>query len=243
MIALLRTSPPTKENRRHGLTQFLIDLQIAGHHDPPDRQPDRTARFQRDLLRRRVRARSAPDRRSRYGLETGDRRTGLSSAAAPTAGSKPSRCCRSWCARAGPEPGERLAEGIGREVAHLATLAPHVGQRRRHAARRQDPGGRGRGRQGSRHQLGAGAAEQGAPAGAADRRLDPRQQRRPLRGSAAPHHPDRAASDDPGRHPRSPARHHRPRPRSPRKRSTGCVRTALPLARTRARRPRSPFRS
>ena len=29
MIALLRTSPPTKENRRHGLTQFLVDMQDA----------------------------------------------------------------------------------------------------------------------------------------------------------------------------------------------------------------------
>ena len=26
MIGLFRTSPPTKENRRHGLTQFLVDL-------------------------------------------------------------------------------------------------------------------------------------------------------------------------------------------------------------------------
>src|SRR5258708_22507735 len=30
MIALLRTSPPTKENRRHGLTQFLIDAKSPG---------------------------------------------------------------------------------------------------------------------------------------------------------------------------------------------------------------------
>lgn len=30
MIALLRTSPPTKENRRHGLTQFLIDMDSPG---------------------------------------------------------------------------------------------------------------------------------------------------------------------------------------------------------------------
>src|ERR1700680_5138751 len=30
MIALLRTSPPTKENRRHGLTQFLIALKTPG---------------------------------------------------------------------------------------------------------------------------------------------------------------------------------------------------------------------
>src|SRR5260370_30311553 len=30
MIALLRTSPSTKENRRHGLTQFLIECKIPG---------------------------------------------------------------------------------------------------------------------------------------------------------------------------------------------------------------------
>ena len=44
MIGLFRTSPPTKENRRHGLTQFLVDLKqpnitinpvrnMAGKHD------------------------------------------------------------------------------------------------------------------------------------------------------------------------------------------------------------------
>ena len=30
MIALLRTSPATKDNRRHGLTQFLIPMDVAG---------------------------------------------------------------------------------------------------------------------------------------------------------------------------------------------------------------------
>jgi len=30
MIGLFRTSPPTKENRRHGLTQFLIDMKAPG---------------------------------------------------------------------------------------------------------------------------------------------------------------------------------------------------------------------
>ncbi|HVY42417.1 MAG TPA: acyl-CoA dehydrogenase family protein [Hyphomicrobiaceae bacterium] len=44
MLGLFRTSPPTKENRRHGLTQFLVDMkargiqinpihQISGQHD------------------------------------------------------------------------------------------------------------------------------------------------------------------------------------------------------------------
>src|SRR5258707_11880031 len=35
MIALLRTSPSTKENRRHGLTQFLIALNTPGITTPP----------------------------------------------------------------------------------------------------------------------------------------------------------------------------------------------------------------
>jgi acyl-CoA dehydrogenase len=30
MLALFRTSPPTKENRRHGLTQFLVDMKSPG---------------------------------------------------------------------------------------------------------------------------------------------------------------------------------------------------------------------
>src|ERR1700758_1987997 len=30
MIALFRTSPPTRENRRHGLTQFLVDMKTPG---------------------------------------------------------------------------------------------------------------------------------------------------------------------------------------------------------------------
>ena len=30
MIALLRTSPPEKDNRRHGLTQFLVESLILG---------------------------------------------------------------------------------------------------------------------------------------------------------------------------------------------------------------------
>jgi alkylation response protein AidB-like acyl-CoA dehydrogenase len=30
MIAIFRTSPPTKENRRHGLTQFLVKMKQPG---------------------------------------------------------------------------------------------------------------------------------------------------------------------------------------------------------------------
>lgn len=35
MIALLRTSPPTKENRRHGLTQFLVKMDTPGINVKP----------------------------------------------------------------------------------------------------------------------------------------------------------------------------------------------------------------
>lgn len=35
MIALFRTSPPTKENRRHGLTQFLVKVDTPGIHIKP----------------------------------------------------------------------------------------------------------------------------------------------------------------------------------------------------------------
>lgn len=30
MLGIFRTSPPTRENRRHGLTQFLVDMKTAG---------------------------------------------------------------------------------------------------------------------------------------------------------------------------------------------------------------------
>lgn len=35
MIGLFRTSPPTKENRRHGLTQFLVDMKTPGIRTSP----------------------------------------------------------------------------------------------------------------------------------------------------------------------------------------------------------------
>jgi alkylation response protein AidB-like acyl-CoA dehydrogenase len=121
MIALLRTSPSTKENRRHGLTQFLIALNtpgistrpivnLTGGHDfnevvfddafVPDLhligEVDMAWKQATDEL---AYERSGPDR----WLETITALTELVRVA-------------------GPKPGEKLAEGIGREVAHLATL-------------------------------------------------------------------------------------------------------------------------
>ena len=121
MIALLRTSPKTKENHRHGLTQFLIEtktpgitirpiINLTGAHDfnevvfddafVPDLhligEVDMAWKQASDEL---AYERSGPDR----WLETFPALVEL-------------------VRRAGPEPSERLAEGIGREVAHLATL-------------------------------------------------------------------------------------------------------------------------
>jgi acyl-CoA dehydrogenase len=121
MIALLRTSPPTKENRRHGLTQFLIALKtpgittrpiinLTGGHDFNEVTfddafvPDAHLIGEVDMAWKQATdelayERSGPDR----WLETLPVLTEL-------------------VRTAGPEPSDRLAEGIGREVAHLATL-------------------------------------------------------------------------------------------------------------------------
>lgn len=121
MIALIRTSPPTAENRRHGLTQFLIKMDtpgitvrpivnLAGHHDfnevhfedafvPEEHligRPDEAWKQATDEL---AYERSGPDR----WLET---------IAALTEGVRV----------AGKEPSTRVAETIGRETAHLMTL-------------------------------------------------------------------------------------------------------------------------
>lgn len=121
MIALLRTSPPTGENRRHGLTQFLIKMDspgitvrpiinLAGHHDfnevhfedvfVPEAhvigEVDKAWMQATDEL---AYERSGPDR----WLETFFALVELVRAG-------------------GNAPGARLAEGIGRDVAHLMTL-------------------------------------------------------------------------------------------------------------------------
>jgi acyl-CoA dehydrogenase len=121
MIALLRTSPPTKENRRHGLTQFLVALKtkgittrpiinLTGGHDFNEVTfddafvPDAHLIGDVDMAWKQATdelayERSGPDR----WVETLPVLTEL-------------------VRRAGAEPTDRLAEGIGREVAHLATL-------------------------------------------------------------------------------------------------------------------------
>ncbi len=121
MIGLLRTSNKTPENHRHGLTQFLIDMKskgitirpiinLTGAHDFNEVifddvfVPDLHMIGEVDMAWKQASAelayeRSGPDR----WLETLQSLVELVRVV-------------------GPEPSERQAEGIGREVAHLATL-------------------------------------------------------------------------------------------------------------------------
>src|SRR5882724_8445659 len=102
MIALLRTSPKTKENHRHGLTQFLIDCKSPGITIRPiinlTGSHDFNEIFFDDVF--------VPDLHLIGEVDMAWKQASDELA----------------YERAGPEPSERLAAGIGREVAHLATL-------------------------------------------------------------------------------------------------------------------------
>jgi acyl-CoA dehydrogenase len=121
MLGLFRTSPPTKENRRHGLTQFLVDLktpgitvnpiyQMTGLHDfnevvfedafvPDDHVMGEIDGAWKQATSELAYERSGPERF----LETFYVLLGLIRAL-------------------GPEPDLRSAEGLGRLVAQLHTL-------------------------------------------------------------------------------------------------------------------------
>ena len=121
MIGLFRTSPSTKENRRHGLTQFVLEMKTPGITVRPIRNmagghefnevvfddvfiPEQNMLGELDGAWKQATAelayeRSGPDRI----LET-----------LPV--------LRELIRAVGEAPDARVAEGIGREVAHLKTL-------------------------------------------------------------------------------------------------------------------------
>lgn len=121
MIGLFRTSPSTSENRRHGLSQFLVDMTTPGIKVQPIRNitghadfnevvfddvfvPDSHLIGEKDMAWKQATdelayERSGPDRI----LETLPVLTELVRAV-------------------GAAPSDRVAEGIGREIAHLKTL-------------------------------------------------------------------------------------------------------------------------
>ena len=158
MIALFRTSPPTKENRRHGLTQFLVDMKTPGITVNPVYPAHRPARLQRGRVPGRLHAGRPCAGRDRWRVEAGDERTRLRALragalprnllCADRAGARARRQAR--CAqRRGARPPRRAA----------AHAAPHVGLGERHAAGRQGAGGGRLDRQGHGHRVGAEAAE------------------------------------------------------------------------------------
>ena len=121
MIGLFRTSPATQENRRHGLSQFLLDMKTPGITIRPivnmtGRHDFNEITFDDVFI-------------------PGDRLLGEKDMAWTQASSElayersgPERFLETFQALvemvrvAGDAPSERVAEGIGREVAHLATL-------------------------------------------------------------------------------------------------------------------------
>ena len=163
MLGLFRTSPPTKENRRHGLTQFLVDMkapgitvnpiiQMTGQHDFNEVVFDDVFMTDDHVL----------------GEIDGAWKQATSELAYERSG--PERFLETFyvlqrahpCARSRSRSAQRgRIRPPGCATAHAAA---HVGVSRRHAACWQGAGGRSLGRQGRRHGLGAETAAPSARA-------------------------------------------------------------------------------
>ena len=121
MIALLRTSPATKEDRRHGLTQFLIDMKspgievrpitnMAGHHDFNEVVFDDVVVPHEHLIGEVDKAWTQASGELAY------ERSG------PERFLETIFVLYELIRAIGPEPDPAIAEGIGRLVAQLSTL-------------------------------------------------------------------------------------------------------------------------
>ncbi|HZD26694.1 MAG TPA: acyl-CoA dehydrogenase family protein [Alphaproteobacteria bacterium] len=121
MIGLFRTSPPTKENRRHGLTQFLVDMRRPGISVRPIRFPDGRHDFNEVVFEDVV----LPDDVV-LGEVDGAWKQATSELAYERSG--PERFLETLPVLIelidvlGPQPGDRGAEGLGRLAAQLFTL-------------------------------------------------------------------------------------------------------------------------
>jgi alkylation response protein AidB-like acyl-CoA dehydrogenase len=121
MLALFRTSPPTKENRRHGLTQFLVDLKTPGISVHPINQMTGLPGFNEVVFADAF----VPDDHL-LGEIDGAWKQATSELAYERSG--PERFLDTFYVMleliraVGPEPDLRSAEGLGRLVAQLHTL-------------------------------------------------------------------------------------------------------------------------
>ncbi len=121
MIAIFRTSPPTKENRRHGLTQFLVNMKTPGIKVNPISQITGQTEFNEVVFTDAF----IPDD-YQLGEIDGAWKQATSELAYERSG--PERFLETYyvlteLVRAiGPDPDTRSAEGIGRLVAQLHTM-------------------------------------------------------------------------------------------------------------------------
>ena len=121
MIAIFRTSPPTKENRRHGLTQFLVDMKTPGIKVNPIGQITGQYEFNEVVFTDAF----MPDDHV-LGEIDGAWKQATSELAYERSG--PERFLETYyvlteLVRAvGPKPDTRSAEGIGKLVAQLHTM-------------------------------------------------------------------------------------------------------------------------
>ena len=211
MIAIFRTSPPTKENRRHGLTQFLVKMKQPGIQVNPIGQITGQFEFNEVVFTDYF----VPDD---YVLGEIDGAWKQATSELAYERSGPERFLETYyvlteLVRAvGNKP--ELTQRRGHRTPRRAAPhhAPHVGLGRGHAAGRQGAGGGGFHRQGHRHRVGAAIAAQGARARSL--RRGGREQSRDAGGTTVVRDQDRAETHDPGRHDGSAARHHRARARS-----------------------------
>ena len=121
MLGLFRTSPPTKDNRRHGLTQFLVDMKTPGITVNPIKQMTGKAGFNEVVFDDVF----VPDDHV-MGEIDGAWKQATSELAYERSG--PERFLDTFyllpefIRALGPEPDLRSAEGLGRLVAQLHTL-------------------------------------------------------------------------------------------------------------------------
>jgi acyl-CoA dehydrogenase len=108
MIAIFRTSPSTKENRRHGLTQFLVDMKTPGIKVNPIGQITGQFEFNEVVFTDAF----MPD----------DHVLGEIDGAWKQATSELAYVLTELVRAVGPKPDTRSAEGIGRLVAQLHTM-------------------------------------------------------------------------------------------------------------------------
>jgi alkylation response protein AidB-like acyl-CoA dehydrogenase len=159
MLGLFRTSPPAKDNRRHGLTQFLVDMRTPGIKVNPIYQLTGQHDFNEVVFEDAF----MPDDHV-LGEIDGAWKQATSELAYERSG--PERFLETFYVlleliRAlGPKP-RRRARPPGGAAAYAAS---HVGLGQRHAAGGPGAGGRGLDRQGPRHGMGAEAARAGARA-------------------------------------------------------------------------------